>query len=471
MENIKFQFFMSQLTHVRDVKDTEKTHISVVFHQGRQAYCILRRCKGRDLSGVCDALRKVRHPNTVVVYDFVYAEGDTYILEENLSGTSLEECLSEDRLFSEEETARLMLRLCDGLEPLHSLQPPLVHNDINPSNIMLREDGSIKLFDFDISRLYKQGAGQNTELFGTEEYASPEHYGYGQSEPRTDIYSMGVTMHKMLTGKGLTARHEITYRGRLRPILEKCLRLDPKQRYRDVGALRKELEGSLTGKKRLVFWVSVAAAGLLLLALLLWIWGKRPQTEPEQKPSLQTESTTPSGEAPVEQPENTTPTETEKPAENTPPSGVETTGQTSAVTPSGGETTEPTNGTTPSKDDTTENTEPPVAEADNTTPDGAVEFQVSQDCPVTVQAGVPGYYVFTAEEAGLHVLSLENRSVPCRVFYSGDRGQGSLFSGWADHTKTTTRSFRLQPGDRVCVQIKANDSTASGECVLRVELS
>lgn len=424
-ESLKFRFFMSQLKHIRDVKDTEKTHISVVFHKGNGTYCILRRCKGRDLSGVCRGLCQIRHPNTAVVYDYVYENGDTYILEENLTGTSLEEVLSEDRRFSEKETAQLMLRLCDGLEPLHRLEPPLVHNDINPSNIMLREDGSVKLFDFDISRRYKQGAGQNTVLFGTEEYASPEHYGYGQSEPRTDIYCMGVTMHKMLTGESLTAEHHITYRGKLRPIVEKCLRLDPKNRYRDVRALRKDLEGFLARKKRLLRVLAFAVTGIVLLGLLLWGWYKHPQ-EMSNSQSQQTqalppaESTAPATEAPV------------LPSDE------------AAV--------------------------PPVTVQDNTTPENAVPVAISESCTVILQTEAASYYVFTAEETGLHTLTLENRTVDSRVFYSGDRGQGSLFSGWADHEATTSRSFRIQQGDTVYVKITANDNTKTGECVLRVDV-
>ena len=88
------------------------------------------------------------------------------------------------------------------------MQPPVIHNDINTSNIMICDDNRVKLFDFDISRTYKKEASKNTELFGTEEYASPEHYGYGQSEPRTDIYSLGVTMHRMLCGEYLSGNRK-----------------------------------------------------------------------------------------------------------------------------------------------------------------------------------------------------------------------------------------------------------------------
>lgn len=474
--SLKFQFFMSQLTHVRDVKDTEKTHISIVFYEANQVYCILRECKDRDLSEVCRALCKHRHPNAVVVYDYVYEKGNTYILEENIAGTSLEQMISEGRRFSEKETAQMMIAVCDALEPLHGLQPPLVHNDINPSNIMLREDGSIKLFDFDISRLYKQGAAQNTVLFGTEEYASPEHYGYGQSEPRTDIYCMGVTMHKMLTGEILTAEHRMTYGGKLGAILEKCLQLDPKNRYKDVGALRKDLEAFLAKKKRLLPVCAIAAGVILLLGLLLWGWSSSPQAEPKDRAigesalsvSAPTEKPPQSSGDPIGEtagnPTEQTPHPTNGPSAETDRPMPDPTAETAQPTPDPTvETTQPTNDSVP------ESTQPTYPAAGNHTVAEALSVAVSADCAVTLEAGLASYYVFTVPEAGQYIVTLENRDVPYRVYYSGDRGLGSLFSGWADQAETATRSFRAQEGDQVLIQVKASNTSAAGSCVLRVD--
>lgn len=250
-QSIKFKFLMSQLTHVEDLKETEKTKISVVYYDVRKTSCILRICKKRNLSPVCEALRKIRNPNTVVVYDYVYENGDTYILEENVDGETVEEVLEREGVYSDQKAAIIAIEICKALEDLHRERPPIIHNDINPSNIKIREDGSVKLFDFDISRFYKKGQSQNTVLFGTEEYASPEHFGYGQSEPRTDIYSLGVTMHKMLTGKGLSSEHKSIYDGKLKKIINSCLEIDPKNRYASVRALRKDLERFLSKKKRL----------------------------------------------------------------------------------------------------------------------------------------------------------------------------------------------------------------------------
>lgn len=371
--SVKYQFLMSQLKPLQEIRDTEKTKLSIVFYEQTQSACLLRVCKNRDLSAVCESLRKVRNPNAAVVYDYVFYEGDTYILEENLNGKTVQEHIDMGQMFSEKETARIVVGICGALEDLHRETPPVVHNDINPSNIMLREDGSVKLFDFDISRLYKQGAGQNTTLFGTEEYASPEHYGYGQSEPRTDIYCLGVTMHKMLTGESLSTDHRITYRGKMKPILEKCLQFDPKDRYATAQALRKDLEQFLHGKKKGFLWIFVSIGILLLLLLGGYILKQGTKPTPVN-PALQgTQTVQTTGEQDTEPDETTTPqgTEnTEQPDQTEQPEQTEPTEQTNPPVneneppvqeqPSGGNTTpsapndEPTEPETPTASHTKE---------------------------------------------------------------------------------------------------------------------
>lgn len=246
---LNFDFFMSQIKHLKNIKDSNKTKISVVLYEATQSTCILRVCKNRDLSSVCDTLLKIKNRNVAIIYDYIYFQGNTYILEEKLSGETIGEKIDNDGAFSDTQTAKIIIQVCNGLIDLHKMSPPLIHNDINTSNIMICDDNNVKLFDFDISRIYNKASNQNTTLFGTEEYASPEHYGYGQSEPRTDIYSLGVTMHKMLTGKSLSNDHKSIYTGKLRKIVQKCIEINPKQRYQSVLSLSKDLNKFINRKK------------------------------------------------------------------------------------------------------------------------------------------------------------------------------------------------------------------------------
>ena len=267
MSDIRYEFIMSQIKHIRDIKETEKTKISLVFYEGCQAPCIFKICKDRDLTDVYQLLMEINHPNLATVYDCVYADGNTYVVEEFIQGKTLSEILEEKGTFSEEETIRIMKELCDGLAVLHLHAPTIIHNDIKASNIMLREDGSVKIFDFDISRIYKDGSYKNTKLMGTREYAAPEHYGFGQSEPCTDIYSLGITMHEMLTGQGLNQEHKVTYEGRLASIIQKCVEIDRNKRYASAILLKANLEK--VEKWRHSPWKNILAVicGVFLLTL------------------------------------------------------------------------------------------------------------------------------------------------------------------------------------------------------------
>ncbi|MBQ8605708.1 MAG: protein kinase [Clostridia bacterium] len=284
------EFLTSQIRVIRVLKDTERTKISIIYHDTMQMTCVLRECRGRDMTGIYRALKNVRSRALSVVYECFYENGTTYILEEYLNGSTISEHLKYKGTFSEKQTVQIISEVCSALEILHACKPPVIHNDIKPSNIMLCADGSVKLFDFDISRTYKRTASQNTELMGTQDYASPEHYGYGQSEPRTDIYSLGVTMHKMLTGKELTASHTQTYRGRLRKIIKKCTETDPKNRYASVRALEKALRAYRRPPKALLLIPICAVLLISALSLPSVIGNLMPKTQmPEQSTPAQTE--------------------------------------------------------------------------------------------------------------------------------------------------------------------------------------
>lgn len=284
MSNIEYQFFKSRYNWIKDIKETEKIKISLVFYEGTQATCILKQYKNRDLSDLCQALMNIRHPNVAIVYDYVYEGQDTYSLEEMIIGETLSEIMEEKGTFSEKDTRNIIADVCEGLEEFHMQKPPIVHNDIKTSNIMIREDGCVKLIDFDVSRRYREGADKNTHLYGTKEYASPEHFGFGQSEPRSDIYSIGVTMHEMLTGKGLDNDHQIAYKGSLARIIKKCIQVDRKKRYKTVKQLKQDLEKKPGYLKKIVRTVGlVCLIGIAFSLGLKYGLGIEESTEKLQK--------------------------------------------------------------------------------------------------------------------------------------------------------------------------------------------
>ncbi len=144
-------------------------------------------------------LRSLRHANLPVVVD-VFAEGGKhYLVMEFVQGKSLQDLLRQRSApFTEMEVLPWAIQLCEVLAYLHSRSPKIIFRDIKPSNIMLTLDGRIKLIDFGIARFFKPGKTTDTMALGTPGYASPEAVS-GQTDERSDIYSLCITLHQLLT--------------------------------------------------------------------------------------------------------------------------------------------------------------------------------------------------------------------------------------------------------------------------------
>ncbi len=143
-------------------------------------------------------LATLNHPAIPKVYDY-FTEGQrSYLVMEFVEGKDLETILRETSGFLPVEiVVDWALQLCDVLQYLHSHKPnPIVFRDLKPSNIMLTPEGRIMLVDFGIARVFQSGV--RGTMVGTEGYAPPEQY-RGVMDPRSDIYSLGATLHHLLT--------------------------------------------------------------------------------------------------------------------------------------------------------------------------------------------------------------------------------------------------------------------------------
>ena len=160
------------------------------------------------------------------------------IIEEYISGLSLDAYLQKEGVLNEKDAIYVMLQLCHTLQALHSFRPPLIHRDIKPSNVILTADMRAILIDFDAAKTYSKQKQRDTVLLGTVDYAAPEQYGFRQSDARTDIYGLGILLNFMLTS---CHPQQLSACGPIARIIEICTHIDPDKRYDSIPKLEKAL--------------------------------------------------------------------------------------------------------------------------------------------------------------------------------------------------------------------------------------
>ena len=145
------------------------------------------------------AVAMLSHPNIVAVYDVNHSNDIDYIVMELIDGLTLKQYMQQRGALSWREALHFATQIAKALEHAHSRG--IIHRDIKPHNIMILKDGSVKVADFGIARL---NSSQNTltrEALGSVHYISPEQAKGAQVDARSDLYSLGVVMYEMLTGK------------------------------------------------------------------------------------------------------------------------------------------------------------------------------------------------------------------------------------------------------------------------------
>ncbi|MEQ8187900.1 MAG: serine/threonine-protein kinase [Candidatus Eremiobacterota bacterium] len=198
-------------------------------------------------------LERLDHEGIVKIYDFFEEEGYYYLVLEYVDGKTITELLpsSHDVYLPESTVTGWAVQICNILDYLHNLKPPLIYRDLKPDNIMVENNtGNIKIIDFGVARFFKEGKTTDCD-FGSVVTASPEHYGGGKTDARSDIYTLGATMHAVLTnGKGQCEELFIFHPLRsinndvspaLEKVINKSLALEPEERYQTVKEFRDAL--------------------------------------------------------------------------------------------------------------------------------------------------------------------------------------------------------------------------------------
>ncbi len=232
-------------------------------------------------------LARLDHPGLATVTDFFEENGYLYLVMEYVQGETLAATLARSYRLDEQRAIAWGRELAAVLAYLHRQQPPIVFRDLKPENVMVQPDGGLKLIDFGIARFFKPGQSTDTVALGTIGYAAPEQYGRGQTDPRADVYSLGVVLHQLLTGHdpGRTPMNLPPVRElaphvslRLAAAIEQALATDPARRFADAVAFAQALAPTAptpplsppASRSRRPFFAAGALLLLLLIAGLVW---------------------------------------------------------------------------------------------------------------------------------------------------------------------------------------------------------
>lgn len=177
--------------------------------------------------------------STPYIYELFQDNGKLIVIEEYISGNTIEEILQKGYQFSTDEIKEITYKICNILKELHSRTPAIIHRDLKPSNIILTEEGNVILLDLNAAKQYSDNKTEDTTLLGTKGYAAPEQYGFGSSNTQTDIYALGMVINTLLHGEFSPIPYE---NNELSPIIHKCLKLQPEERYKTVDEIISQLE-------------------------------------------------------------------------------------------------------------------------------------------------------------------------------------------------------------------------------------
>ena len=226
-------------------------------------------------------MKKLDHAALPRIVDIIEDNEAIYVVIDYIEGETLSMILREYGPQPEETVIEWAKQLCEVLDYLHTRQPAVIYRDMKPSNVMLKPDGKIKVIDFGIAREYKENNNSDTVSLGTRGYAAPEQFGgKGQTDARTDVYCLGVTLYHLVTGKSPCEEPYEIYpirrwnpalSGGLEKIIIKCTRPDPNDRYQSCAQMLydlnhyKEIDDEYTRrqKQKLAAFVTTAAISVM----------------------------------------------------------------------------------------------------------------------------------------------------------------------------------------------------------------
>ncbi len=186
---------MGKVYRVEDKKINEEVALKLIKHDVASDKKTIER-----FSNELKLARKIVHKNVGRMYELMEEKGIHFITMEYVPGQDLKGLIRQSRQLALGTTINIAMQLCEGLEEAHRLG--VVHRDLKPSNIMVDKEGIVRIMDFGIARSIKgKGITGTGVMIGTPEYMSPEQVEGLEVDQRSDIYSLGIILYEMMTGR------------------------------------------------------------------------------------------------------------------------------------------------------------------------------------------------------------------------------------------------------------------------------
>lgn len=245
---------MSVVYMALNEKANRRWAVKVVRKDGNNSSIV----KEQRLAAEIEILKNLDHKYLPKIANVIENDDNIIIIMDYVEGNSLEKALEERGALPQEDVIEWGKQLCEVLDYLHNLEKPIIYRDMKPANVMLRPDNTVALIDFGTAREYKVDSNKDTISLGTIGYAAPEQYANadaGQTDARTDIYSLGVTLHHLLTGNDPTKppydllpirQINGSLSAGLEKIIIKCTQRSPEKRYQSAAELLYDLENFTT---------------------------------------------------------------------------------------------------------------------------------------------------------------------------------------------------------------------------------
>ncbi|NLJ70052.1 MAG: protein kinase [Clostridiaceae bacterium] len=217
-------------------------------------------------------LAKLDHPAIPKTLGAWEHNGRSFMVREYFEGDDLSAFIRKYGTLNRETLFEIILQLCEILIYIHGQNPAVIHRDIKPENIIVTDKSEVKLIDFGIARDFKTetDSDQDTYIAGTRAYMAPEQFGSEQTDHRADIYSLGMVMIFLATGKTRKQNLKAIYPYKeLVSIIEKCIKKDRDQRFKTVTQLRSRI---LWVRRRLTKKILIIA-GMCALVTAAFLFG------------------------------------------------------------------------------------------------------------------------------------------------------------------------------------------------------